>query len=217
MGSGIPKQYLKLGTRTVLEHSLDALSTVDAIAGICVALAPGDRWWGGLGIAAGGRVLAADGGAERCDSVLNALIALAGAGAHDDDWVLVHDAARPCVRAADVERLIDAVLGDDVGGLLAVPVRDTMKQARQDDRVARTIDRSALWHAFTPQMFRLGSLREALSAARAIGAVVTDEASAMELTGHAPLLVEGHTDNIKVTRPEDLALATFFLEQQGRL
>ncbi len=211
-----PKQYLRLGDRSVLEHTLDALWQVPAIAGVVVVRNADDPFWPRLRLRHERPLWVADGGAERADSVINGLAVLAEqAGAKD--WVLVHDAARPCLRRVDVERLVEALRDDPVGGLLAVPVRDTMKAADDGGRVAETLDRSRLWHALTPQMFRLGALREALLAARAAGREVTDEASAMEAAGQAPRLVEGHADNIKITRPEDLALAEFFLRRQGRL
>jgi 2-C-methyl-D-erythritol 4-phosphate cytidylyltransferase len=216
MQADLPKQYLKLGGRTVLEHSLAALAGIENLAGIAVAVAGGDPYWPGLQCEFHCPLIVAPGGAERADSVLNALQVLRERAA-DGDWVLVHDAARPCVRREDLRRLIDALRDDPVGGLLAVPVRDTMKRADDDGRCAATVDRGRLWHALTPQMFRLGALRQALIAAHTDGVSVTDDASAMEHAGLQPLLVEGHADNIKITRPEDLALAGFFLGQQGRL
>ena len=132
-----------------------------------------------------------------------------------DDWVLVHDAARPCVRPSDISKLIDTVVDHPVGGLLAMPVRDTMKRADANGQVTATVDRRDLWHAFTPQMFRLGMLRRALISAIDAGVAVTDESSAMELAGHAPVLVEGHPDNIKITRPQDLDLAAYYLAAQA--
>jgi 2-C-methyl-D-erythritol 4-phosphate cytidylyltransferase len=141
---------------------------------------------------------------------MNALGVLAGRlGA--DDWVLVHDAARPCLRRRDLDRLMDTLADDPVGGLLAVPVRDTMKRADTTGRVCATEDRRGLWHALTPQMFRFEVLYSALTAARERHLAVTDEASAVEAAGLAPRLVEGRADNIKITRPEDLALAEFYL------
>lgn len=216
MGGDIPKQYLRLGARTVLEHTLAALAGIDRLAAIVVALAGDDSYWPGLSPRVDCPLFTAPGGTERAASVLSALDRLRD-HAGEDDWVLVHDAARPCVRNEDLVRLI-AELGDDpVGGLLAVPVRDTMKQADGECRCAATVDRSRLWHALTPQMFRLGVLRKALREAHAAGAAVTDDASALELMGLRPRLVEGHADNLKITRPEDLALAEFYLRQQGRL
>jgi 2-C-methyl-D-erythritol 4-phosphate cytidylyltransferase len=162
---------------------------------------------------AGVEVRTVPGGAERCHSVLNALELLAGHAAADD-WVLVHDAARPCLRPADLACLLDTLAEDPVGGLLAVPVRDTMKRADIGDRVETTVDRNGLWHALTPQMFRLQALREALGKAIAAGVLVTDEAAAMEWAGHRPRLVAGAGDNLKITRPEDLPLAAYYLERQ---
>jgi 2-C-methyl-D-erythritol 4-phosphate cytidylyltransferase len=216
VGAPIPKQYLELAGRPVIAHTLAPLLAHPRIRTLVVAVDPADAHWGATALAAHPRVRRVAGGVERCHSVQNALEALA-AGAADDDWVLVHDAARPCLRAADLDRLFEELAEDPVGGLLGVPVRDTMKAAGPDGRVLRTVPRAELWHAFTPQMFRLGLLRRALGSALAGGKLVTDEASAVELLGLAPRLVEGHADNIKITRPEDLALARFYLEQQGRL
>jgi 2-C-methyl-D-erythritol 4-phosphate cytidylyltransferase len=216
MGSATPKQYLDLAGRAVIDHALDLFVADVRIAGVVVALDPTDRYWEATAYAAHPKVTRADGGAERCHSVLNALEVLGGR-ARAEDWVLVHDAARPCLRAADLDRLIEILVEDEVGGLLGVPVRDTMKRAEALDRIGATVDRASLWHAFTPQMFRLGHLRDALSDALAANDLVTDDASAMERVGRAPRLVEGHADNIKITRAEDLPLARFYLQQQGRL
>lgn len=220
MGAELPKQYLQLGGRTVLEHTLAALGGIDALAGVVVAIAADDPFWprlsSGLSAKLSCPVFTAPGGAERAESVANALAVLRERAA-EHDWVLVHDAARPCVRREDLARLIAELRDDPVGGLLAVPVRDTMKQADTEQRCAATVDRSRLWHALTPQMFRLGALRDVLRAAHAAGMNVTDDASAMEYAGLRPRLVEGHADNLKITRPEDLALAEFHLRQQGRL
>lgn len=216
MGAEIPKQYLRLGGRTVLEHTLAALDVFDMLAGTVVAIATDDAFWPELSPKLAHPLFTAPGGAERAESVANALDVLRERAA-DDDWVLVHDAARPCVRREDLERLIIALRDDPVGGLLAVPVRDTMKQADAEQRSAATVDRSRLWHALTPQMFRFNHLRRALRDAHAAGVAVTDDASAMEHAGLRPRLIEGHADNIKITRPEDLALAEFYLRQQGRL
>ncbi len=216
LGATIPKQYLDLGGRSVIDRTLDLLVPEARIGGVWVALDPADSLWGRTAYAAHPRVRRVVGGAERCHSVLQALEDL-GRRAAPDDWVLVHDAARPCLRQADLERLIETLIDDPVGGILAVPVRDTMKRADGNGRIAATLDRSALWHAYTPQMFRLGTLSEALAAAIASGDLVTDEAAAIERIGLAPRLVEGHGDNIKITRAEDLALARFYLEQQGRV
>lgn len=216
MGAPIPKQYLDLAGRTVIEQTLDIFVGHPRIAGCVVALDPADTLWARTGYAEHPDVLRVPGGRERCHSVLNALEALTGR-ADTGDWVLVHDAARPCLRRADLDLLIDELESDPVGGILAVPVRDTMKHVGETGRVDATPDRSALWHAYTPQMFRLGALREAIAAAIAAGDLVTDESAAIERIGLSPRLVEGHGDNIKITRAEDLPLAHFHLEQQGRL
>lgn len=216
MGSTVPKQYLELAGRAVIEHTLELFVSHARIAGVVVALGVEDGYWDATAYAAHPRVRRAPGGAERCHSVLNALAALDGE-ADADDWVLVHDAARPCLRPDDLERLIDALLDDDVGGLLGIQVRDTMKRAGADERIDATVDRSSLWHAYTPQMFRLGLLRRALHEALEAGDLVTDDASAIERLGLAPRLIEGHADNIKITRAEDLPLAHFHLQRQGRI
>lgn len=216
MGSTIPKQYLDLAGRTVIEHTLARFIADERISGVVVALDPADGYWNDTAFATHPRVLRVDGGAERCHSVRNALTVLADR-AHTQDWVLVHDAARPCLQAADLDRLIETLRDDAVGGLLGIPVRDTMKRNDGAGRIAETVERSSLWHAYTPQMFRLGLLQLALDAALAAGALVTDDASAMERLGYAPRLIEGHADNIKITRAEDLPLAQFYLQQQGRI
>jgi 2-C-methyl-D-erythritol 4-phosphate cytidylyltransferase len=216
MGSAVPKQYLQLGSQTVLEHTLDRLLECERIAGVVLVLAPADEYWPALQERYAGRqVDTVAGGAERCHSVLNGLDHLA-ARAAADDWVLVHDAARPCVRAADIARLIDVLGSAGQGGLLGVPVADTMKRVDAELLVTGTVERAGMWHALTPQMFRIGALRAALQQAIRRHCLVTDEASAMELSGHRPRMVEGHRDNIKITLPEDLALAAFYLQAERR-
>lgn len=199
-----PKQYLLWGQRTLIEHTLDCFLDQPGLRGLVVALSAADSWWPQLPCATDKRITRANGGSERADSVLNGLAVLRKLGAADDDWVLVHDAARPNLALADLQRLLETLAEDPVGGLLAVPVRDTLKQIGADGRVSATPDRALFWQAYTPQMFRLGQLQQALSDALAAGVTITDEASAMEWAGQAPLLVEGRADNIKVTRPEDL-------------
>jgi 2-C-methyl-D-erythritol 4-phosphate cytidylyltransferase len=210
MGTDLPKQYLPLIGRRLIEWTLDALLGHPLVEGICVVLSPADTFFDELPVARDPRVVRAAGGTERCDSVLSGLDQCAERLA-PSDWVLVHDAARPCLPAEDLDRLIRRCREDAVGGLLALPARDTLKQDDGHGRVARTIDRRPVWQALTPQMFRLGALRSALRAARAGNAVVTDEAQAMELAGHAPLLVEGSSLNLKVTRPDDLHAAADIL------
>ena len=216
MGSSIPKQYLPLAGRPVIAHALATLLDHPHIAGGIVAIGAEDEGWPTVAaeFTAAKPLRVVAGGAERCHSVLNGLEAL-GDLATPSDWVLVHDAARPCLTAEDLDRLFTELVDDPVGGLLAVPVRDTLKQAdAAGRRVAVTVDRSRLWHALTPQMFRLGMLHEALRAALARGLLVTDEAAAMEAAGFAPRLVEGRADNLKITRREDLALAEFYLSRR---
>jgi 2-C-methyl-D-erythritol 4-phosphate cytidylyltransferase len=214
-GAAVPKQYLDLAGQLVIDHALGLFLGHPAIAGVCVVLGPDDGYWPDSRYATHPRVRRADGGAERCHSVANGLAALASDAA-DDDWVLVHDAARPCLHPADLDALLDALVGEPVGALLAVPVHDTVKHSEDGSHVDATVPRAALWRAFTPQAFRLGLLRRALAEAEAGGRLVTDDASAVELLGLKPRLVEGRPDNLKITRPEDLALAHFHLQQQDR-
>jgi 2-C-methyl-D-erythritol 4-phosphate cytidylyltransferase len=212
MSSDVPKQYLTLGEKTVLEHTLDALLANQRLAGVVVVLSGSDSYWQDIQPRYLARpVETVTGGAERCHSVLNGLQQLAGrADAHD--WVLVHDAARPCVRQSDMDTLMNTVSDTDDGGLLGVPVADTMKQADTDSRVSATVSRDGLWHAYTPQMFRVGQLQAALQQAIDRHLPVTDEASAMELAGYRPRMVQGHRDNIKITVASDLQLAAFYLQ-----
>ncbi len=214
MGGSVPKQYLPLGGRRVIECTLERLLAVPGMEAVYVALAENDAWWPEGPFAGDDRVRRVAGGEERAHSVLNALRVLER-DAGGRGWVLVHDAARPCVRVADVERLIDEVATHPVGGILASPLHDTIKRTGAGECVVRaTIPREELWRALTPQMFRIGMLCQALENALMRGQQVTDEASAMELAGRYPLLVEGHADNIKITHPEDLALAAFYLDRQ---
>ena len=212
-GAEVPKQYLDLAGRPVIDHAIGALLGHPDIAGCVVVLGSEDGWWADTsGYAGHPAVHRAPGGAERCHSVRNGLDVLARL-ADDDAWVLVHDAARPCLRCADLDTLLAALADEPVGALLAVPIADTVKRAGAG-RVDATVPRSDLWRAYTPQAFRLGLLRRALDHAEAEALVVTDDASAVELLGLRPRLIEGHTDNIKITRPEDLPLAAFFLGQR---
>ena len=210
-----PKQYLSLAGRSVLEHTLDCFLDHPGLKGMVVCLAAADPYWPELVCAADPRIQRAEGGSERADSVLSGLRALAGLGARDQDWVLVHDAARPNLAREDLQRLLEALADDPVGGLLALPARDTLKRAQPDGRVLETVDRSHVWQAFTPQMFRFGALQQALSSALKEGATITDEASAIELSGLAPRLIEGRADNLKVTRPEDLQLLRLLWASKG--
>jgi len=210
-GSDIPKQYLPLAGRPLLEWTLERLAACAEISGLMVVLSDGDAWWPGISAVLGKPVRTATGAAERSGSVLSGLRALP-ADVAPDAFVLVHDAARPCISADDVTMLV--VRGIPAGGaLLATPLRDTLKRSGAERRVVSTESRDALWRALTPQMFRRGELTLALEAAEADRVAVTDEAMAMERRGHRPLLVEGAEDNIKVTTPADLALAAFILRR----
>ncbi|MGE7992117.1 2-C-methyl-D-erythritol 4-phosphate cytidylyltransferase [Pseudomonas sp. NPDC089554] len=204
MAADRPKQYLELAGRTILEHSLDCFLGHPTLKGVVVSIAADDPYWPGLRCASDSRIQRAAGGRERADSVLNALLLLHAQGAADSDWVLVHDAARPNLARSDLDKLLGELADDPVGGLLAVPARDTLKRADAQGRVSATVDRSTVWQAYTPQMFRLGLLHRALAECLVADVAVTDESSAIEWAGHAPRLIEGRSDNIKVTRPEDL-------------
>ena len=212
MGSTFPKQYLPLAGKTVIENTLQRLLALPNIAGICLVLSPEDHHWNALALAQNDRIHRIAGGAERCDSVLNALEYLQ-ASASPDDWILVHDAARPCVHEQSILKLIDKVKNHTVGGILGVPVSDTLKQV-SDRAIQSTADRRLLWQAQTPQMFRMGLLHRCLRQALDDGKVITDESSALECYGYQPLMVQGRSDNIKITRPEDLVIAAILLQQQ---
>jgi len=212
-GADVPKQYLPLAGKPMIEHTLDRLAACNEVAGFVVVLADGDAYWHDIASVRGKPVRTAIGAAERSGSVLSGLRALpTDVGA--DDFVLVHDAARPCISADDVAMLV--ARGVPAGGaLLAAPVRDTLKRGNGERRVAATEPRESLWRALTPQLFRRGELTRALEAAEAEGIAITDEAMAMERIGARPLLVEGAEDNIKVTTAADLALAAYLLRTTG--
>ncbi len=212
MGCELPKQYLTLHGKTLLELAIERMVAHPRIAGVVVAVAAHDDHWQTLEADFGDRVSWVTGGEERYHSVLNGLQALSKF-ALQNDWVLVHDAARPCLRADDIDHLIDTVNGS-VGGILALPVNDTMKRASSEGAITETVNRNGLWRALTPQMFRIGLLIEAINHAMKQGIPMTDEASAVESLGHAPMVVPGHPDNIKVTTPQDLELARLYLQQQ---
>jgi 2-C-methyl-D-erythritol 4-phosphate cytidylyltransferase len=205
-----PKQYLDLQGQPMLAHAARALLADPRVDLAFVVLAPGDRRWADYEWRAFGDRLAPlwCGGASRRDSVLNGLVAMANV-VDPEDWVLVHDAARPCLAQEDLARLIDAVGDDDRGGILAVPLADTLKRADAEGRIAATESRAELWLAQTPQMFRHGILLRALGAA----AAATDEAAAVEALGFRPRLVPGSVRNLKVTYPDDVAIAARLLER----
>lgn len=215
MGLARPKQYLPLKGRALIEWSLGALLDCGWIDGVVVVLAKTDTEFSTLPVAGHPKLLITTGGAARADSVLAGLKAVsARTAAFKEVHVLVHDAARPCLEVASVEQLVDEA-DDKHGGLLALPCTDTLKQGKQN-KVVETVDRAFYWRAQTPQLFRLDLLTQALEECRARDIQVTDEASAMERAGFHPRLVRGRESNIKVTFPEDLALAEFWLSQRER-
>ncbi|WCE04183.1 2-C-methyl-D-erythritol 4-phosphate cytidylyltransferase [Pseudoxanthomonas sp. JBR18] len=209
-GSEIPKQYLEVGGQSVLAWTLSTLLAHPLVAGAVVALSADDPWWPGWTQFGGKPVLACVGGGTRAASVLAALQVLPD-DVRADDFVLVHDAARPNLAEADLERLIERGREDPVGGLLAAPVRDTLKRAGDDGGVDGTEPRERLWRALTPQMFRRLQLTRALDEAAGAGIDVTDESMAMERQGLRPLLVEGRETNFKITTPADLERFAFIL------
>lgn len=217
MGADRPKQYLSLAGSTVLSHTLTRLSHCPSVSGVMLGIAADDPCWPECqaaleSIAKFKGVFV--GGQTRAETVLRGCQALLETG-NADDWVLVHDAARPCIRVSDVERLIEAIQQSDVeGGLLGLPIGDTVKRADSEYRVLETVSRAGLWRAQTPQMFRLSQLNKALILAMKQGIEVTDESQAMENIGVQALMVAGSADNIKITHPQDLPLAELYLEQQ---
>ncbi|MFA0472002.1 2-C-methyl-D-erythritol 4-phosphate cytidylyltransferase [Vibrio sp. 10N.222.51.E8] len=205
-----PKQYLKIHDKTILEHTIEKLLSHPQVAQIVVAISDDDPYYPDLALNLNPQVIRVSGGSERADSVLSALDYIAQQQLND--WVMVHDAARPCIQLSDIDKLISGAMTHDVGAILAAPVRDTMKRGAQG-QIEHTVDRVDLWHALTPQMFRSKPLRKVLSEALQQGVSITDEASAFEWKGLSPALIAGRSDNFKITQPEDLALAEFYLSQ----
>lgn len=214
MGAAVPKQYLPLAGRKVIEWSLAPFMQREHVAAIVVALSEGDQHWPQTQLAGHAKIITTLGGAERMDSVLSGLRALQTRAAASD-WVLVHDAARPCLASADVDRLLSELSNDPVGGLLAAPVVDTLKRADDQQRVEQTVPREKLWRALTPQMFRFELLRRALQSAVDNRIAVTDEAQAIEALGLRPKLIAGDADNVKITLPEDLPRAERILRARS--
>lgn len=204
-----PKQYLTIDGKTVLEHTVDKLLSHTLISRVIVAISEDDPYYPTLALSQREEVIRVPGGKERADSVLSGLSYVA---LHQlSEWVMVHDAARPCVRLQDIDSLVEQAQSHHCGAILASPVRDTMKRANGQQEIDHTVEREALWHALTPQMFKTEQLTQALSSALSEGVAITDEASALEWLGESPALVKGSADNIKITQPEDLALAEFYL------
>lgn len=206
-----PKQYLTIQGKTILEHTLNVLLTHPAVSRVILAVAKEDPYLPTLPMTQHPKIQIVEGGETRAESVLNGLKAISHPA---QTRVLVHDAARPCLRHIELDQLLN--IDDENGAILALPAIDTIKRADSFKQIAETQDRNFIWLAQTPQYFRADLLIQALERAEQQGFVVTDEASAMELAGFRPHLVEGSSSNIKVTRPEDLALAEFYLGKQKK-
>lgn len=215
MGADKPKQYLEIAGCSILQRTLQRLHAIPEIERIVLVTQPDDPWLDDQSLEHFDRVQRVDGGAERVESVLKGLQALSSRAAADD-WVLVHDVVRPCITAADIRKLMQSLDDGQAGGLLASPLRETIKQADEQLQVSATVDRSRLWAAATPQQFRYQALLDALQQVLAKGLDITDEAAAMEACGHPVQIVPGRSDNLKITHPADLALAGAILLQQAQ-
>lgn len=204
MRETIPKQYLSLSNKPILEHTLHCLLSYSLIRKVVLVVAENDQYWPSIvSKFPNEQIIIAFGGEERCHSVLQGLHALSGE-AHDEDWVLVHDAVRPCISHQDLDHLVDQLADHAVGGLLGVPVKDTLKYLNESGLVLKTIDRANTWQAQTPQMFRFKSLQQAIQHTIETEQFMTDEAGAIELMGYRPKMIMGRPENIKVTEPQDL-------------
>jgi 2-C-methyl-D-erythritol 4-phosphate cytidylyltransferase len=214
VGASIPKQYLQIAGKTILEHAINPFVSNSRIVGITVALHPEDTHFVTLDMskAASEKIHSVVGGATRAQSVLNALDSFE-AQLGEDDFVLVHDAARPCLTAGDLDHLMDVCFKHEVGGIIGSRVTDTIKQVENSD-IVNTLDRESIWRAYTPQMFRFGILQSAIQEAFKNNVCITDEASALEYIGYQPCMVEGDARNIKVTTAEDVSLAEIFLQKE---
>lgn len=205
VGADIPKQYLPILGKTIIEHSLQPFLEHDEIQKVIVSIAKNDQWFKQLAVFEHPKLQIVEGGKERVDSVLNALYQL-----HEDEMILVHDAARPCIQKTDIDKLISHAKNKTGGAMLAYRVRDTMKRSDHNKQVKSTVDRENLWHALTPQLFNNKSLINAITTIQDKH-LITDEASAIEMSGGEVVIIEGRSDNLKVTQSEDLLLAEFYL------
>lgn len=212
MAQDVPKQYLKIANQTIIEYALKNFLTNIAIIKIVVVLNQSDSYWQNLAIANASKIITTIGGKQRADSVLAGLKVIEPFAAAED-WVLVHDAARPCLMPQELTTLMEKLFKHPVGGLLGIPARDTLKKVNLNHQVFDTIDRHEIWQAQTPQMFRYGLLLRALESAKSNNVTVTDEASAIEALGLQPQMITGRFNNIKITTREDLDLATLILSQ----
>lgn len=212
MGVDKPKQYISINNKTIIEHTIDCFIHREEIEKIVIAISKEDKFWPTLAISKHVKIVTAAGGEERYQSVLNSLQALTGK-ADNNDWVMVHDAARPCLNQSAIDRLLIELRTHDVGGILAMPCRDTMKRANNTGEIDKTVERESLWHAQTPQMFKYEKLLSAIEDALKNQIVVTDESMAMERLGYKPLLVHGHQENMKLTHKDDLEALKTYLEK----
>ena len=216
MQANCPKQYLLINNESILSHTVMRLLSHPRIAQVILALGEHDQYFNESELARHKDIIRVKGGAERVDSVLSGLQVV---DRQKYPWVLVHDAARPCVSHEDIDNLINQCLSNNCGGILATPVRDTMKRGVSKigamNTIKNTVDREQLWHALTPQLYKTVELTHAIEQALVQGLIITDEASAMEHANHKSLLVSASSENIKITHPNDLALAEFYLNKQA--
>jgi 2-C-methyl-D-erythritol 4-phosphate cytidylyltransferase len=213
MNAQVPKPYLPLLNKTVIEWTLHAFLASSLIKKVVVVIAQEDHHWSSLKVSQHPKIVTVIGGAERMDSCINGLEALKDI-AQDDDWVLEHDAARPCLSTEALEKMLAELSKEKIGGLLAVPASDTLKRSDPNQYTIETVDRKNVWHALTPQGFRYGLFFKALTMAKQQGTIVTDGAQAIEMCGYQPRLFLGSKQNIKITTAEDLALAEFYLKRE---
>ncbi len=212
MGVDKPKQYISVNDKTIIEHTINCFINREEIEGVVVAVSKTDKYWSSLSISKHEKVITVPGGDERYQSVFNGLHALHDK-AEECDWVLVHDAARPCLNQSAIDRLMIDLRTHDIGGILALPCRDTMKRANESGEIVETVERESLWHAQTPQMFKYEKLYSAIEKILNENIAVTDEAMAMEMSGYKPMLVQGHQENIKITHKDDLQYLELYLNE----
>jgi len=212
MGVDKPKQYISVNDKTILEHTINCFINREEIEAIVVVISKADEYWSDLEISKHEKIITAPGGDERYHSVANGLQVLQDK-AKEHDWVLVHDAARPCLNQSAIDRLMIELRTHEVGGILALPCRDTMKRANESSEIVDTVERESLWHAQTPQMFKYEKLNAAIEKILSDNIIITDEAMAMELSGYKPLIIQGHLENIKITHKDDLQYLEHYLNE----
>ena len=212
MGDDIPKQYISVCGKTVIEHTIDNFISRNEIENICISISESDNYWPTLPISKNEKIITTIGGSERYESVYNGLRAIQDK-ATEDDWVLVHDAVRPCLKKSIIDRLITDISSHDVGGILALPCSETMKRVNNSNEVEETINRQTAWRAQTPQMFKYKKLLLAIEKVINEDIFITDEAMAMELSNHKPIVILGDENNIKITHKTDLKYLELFLEE----